>query len=538
VESVETYKVSEIKGPIFEAIAIFQGNKQIFQYKNKISGNKEVMEQIIHRNMTFIPDVNGKPFMLDEKKEREYESYRRFQLELELEKENKLLFDFKNEIDALIYQPRINWDEITEKIKDYFLQHNQVYTTREDENPEMWIYKEGIYIPEAKTYIKEFCENILRDKLTSQLCNKIIFKIEVKTYIEQKDFFKNEDINLIAVSNGILNIITKELNEFDPKYRFFNKLDIIYGPDKKGEVFNNFFKEIVVEKDISLIQELFGYCLYREYPIHKCFMFNGVGRNGKGTTLNLINTFLGINNVIDLTLKDMEHDTFTFCRLQNKMVNLSGDIDSSYVENTGTFKKLTGGDIITAKRKFKTDISFKNYAKMIFACNELPKFKDDSEGLKSRWILIDFPYRFIEPSKYDKLDPLDIIKNNIKKMDVNKCKNLTSPTNMTILLNWALEGLERLLKNMSFSEGNFENVFLIWEMKNNSCIKFVKQKCILDYGQSISVSEFKHKYGKYCQENKIKTESSKVIESTLEKKFGVFKNRTNTSIIFEGINVN
>jgi len=537
--------VSEVISPIFSLVALMEGNKPIFHYKNKITGDFKTYEQFLHKRTIYAPNLKAEKLELNKEDEISYEASRRAEAEWEdelklkrwLERKAANIIDLKNQIESLINQKNCDWDLVTQLIKEYFLENEHIYTTRDDENAEMWIYKEGIYIPEAKTYIREFCKDLLKQKLTAQQCNKVIFKIEVDTYIDQDEFFINKDIELVPVLNGVLNIKTKELLEFNPKYIFFNKLNMDYDPNIINDVFQEFFEEIVSIKDVPVIQELFGYCLFRNYKIHKSFMFNGYGCNGKGTTLNLLENFINVKNITDLTLKDMEQDNFTLIRLHNKMVNISGDIDDSFIECSGTFKKLTGNDTITAKRKFKTDVSFKNYAKMIFACNDLPKFKDNSDGQWRRWVLIDFPFKFVEPAKYDALEPIQAIKDNIKRMNVDKVENLTTTENMTALLNWALVGLDRILENGSLSEGNSQNVRDIWKMKNNTVIRFVNEKCVLEYGQSVALNDFKTEYGKFCQKNHIKTEKSKIITETLEQEFGIFPNRKNTGMMYDGINL-
>ena len=56
---------------------------------------------------------------------------------------------------------------------------------------------------------------------------------------------------------------------------------------------------------------------------------------------------------------------------------------------------------------------FENYAKVIFACNELPKVYDLSDGFWSRWMLFEFPYKFVKESEYNQLQ----IKGNCSLMD-------------------------------------------------------------------------------------------------------------------------
>src|SRR3989344_9695056 len=65
-------------------------------------------------------------------------------------------------------------------------------------------------------------------------------------------------------------------------------------------------------------------------------------------------------------------------------------------------KQLTGRDYISANRKFLPRILFVNYAKLIFAANERPSPKDDSQAFFARWVLLDFPYTFTSQEEIDK----------------------------------------------------------------------------------------------------------------------------------------
>ena len=77
-----------------------------------------------------------------------------------------------------------------------------IYTTRDDERSECWIYEEGIFKPEGKTYIKEYCRKELQELYEPLIVNKVIAKVEADTYIEQDDFFsrQNKYPNLMPVS--------------------------------------------------------------------------------------------------------------------------------------------------------------------------------------------------------------------------------------------------------------------------------------------------------------------------------------------------
>ena len=122
--------------------------------------------------------------------------------------------------------------DATELLCEYLEKHEHIYTTRDDIKAEVWIYREGIYVPNGKTYIKEFCREILGEAYTPHLANEVINKIETDNYIDAKEFFNSESVEEIPVQNGVLNIITSELKVFTPKKIFFNKLPIKYDSTK------------------------------------------------------------------------------------------------------------------------------------------------------------------------------------------------------------------------------------------------------------------------------------------------------------------
>ncbi|WP_159102813.1 DUF5906 domain-containing protein [Companilactobacillus paralimentarius] len=84
-----------------------------------------------------------------------------------------------------------------------------------------------------------------------------------------------------------------------------------------------------------------------------------------------------------------KQNRFNTAELFRKEVNMVADIDDEYIENTAILKNLTGGDSINAEFKGITGFHFRNYAKLLFSANSLPKFKDDTDGFASRLITID-----------------------------------------------------------------------------------------------------------------------------------------------------
>lgn len=404
----------------------------------------------------------------------------------------------------------------SEFLASEFMKLNRIYTIRSDKDPEMWIYRNGIYIADCRTYIKEYIRSILGRLYNIHFAQIVIEKIIADTYIDLVEFFKPEDINKVPVMNGILDIKNHTLEEFSPDYKFFYKLPITFDPLIQPSKIIQFFDDILVdEKDKLVLQELFGYLLYRDYRFEKALMFIGKGRNGKGKTLELMERFLGLANCANVTLQSLETNPFISSALFNKMANLAGDLPDKGLENTGRFKELTGHDFITADRKFQKPIEFRNFAKMIFSTNKLPKSYDTTDGFYDRWIIIDFPFKFVhEPTlEYH------------KQIDTEMIEKISTDKELSGLLNWALLGLKRLLTNNMFSVNtSTEQNKLKWQRTESSCKAFILDciECVYEKGVYITIPDFEKEYFKYCNEHNIQPEQKKAITENISEVGGSY----------------
>ncbi len=408
--------------------------------------------------------------------------------------------------------------EATEKIVDFILAKEYIYSIRHDTKTEVYIYKEGIYIPNALTYIIEYCRGILGLAFNKNISYLVICKIQADTFIDQEKFFEEENINLVCVKNGILNLTTKTLGDFSPTYRFFNKLPITYDKEKDCPNIKKFFTSLFKdEKEVDVIQEIFGFLLYRDYFLEKSFMFLGYGRNGKGKTLLLMKSFLGNNNVAEMPLDELEKDIFAIGELFKKHANLCGDLSKTALKHTGKFKKLTGRDLILAARKYFSRIQFINYAKMIFAANDLPITYDLSLAFFNRWIIIEFPYTFLTQKEINELEKDEL--ENVKLQDPNIIEKLISDDELSGLLNWGLEGLERIKEAKSFSYSpSTADTKEKWLRRSDSCNAFIMDCVEDDFESCIIKSEFKNRYKEYCKKHNLKISNDKAIKVALEQK--------------------
>ena len=414
----------------------------------------------------------------------------------------------------------------TELMVKWIMKNNYIHTTRDDENAEMWIYSKGIYVPEAKTFIIEEIRHVVGDAFSTHLANQVIMKIQADTFIEQEVFFEQENVDLIPVENGILNLKTRELIKFNPEYRFFNKIPIYYKPKTECKNIKTFLSEVLARpEDINIIQELFGYLLYDNHFIEKGVIFYGSGRNGKSKTVSLMKTFIGVENCTEVPLEDLERDMFSLGELFKKKANLCGDLNKTAVKNSGNFKKLVGRDLITAPRKFKTRVKFVNTAKMIFCANELPATYDVSPAFFNRWVIIDFPYQFLTEDEIEQFK--NKVPDHVKLRNTHIIDKLITRKELSGLLNFALDGLQRLFEKETFTDTETtDKIKERWMMRSSSimafCLKHIKES----EGKYITKKDFMKYYKIFCKSNKLSIVGDKMIKHILSTNLGVIDERT------------
>jgi len=354
----------------------------------------------------------------------------------------------KSEIKRILEIDRKRMKEIYMIVSDFFLRHYNFKTIEREERSECYVYNGGLYTQSAFTLVDRETRRMLEEAYSGHSPTAVMAHIKAQTYISEEDFCV-KDPELLPVQNGILNVRTRELIEYTPEYYFFKKLPVTYDPEAECWEIREFFDQVLPNpEDVLLLQQIFGYCLYRDYNIHKFFVFSGYGRNGKGVTLNILNKLLGVDNTTHHSLFALSDNRFMVSELFHKLANINADLPEGVIKDTGIIKELTGGDRISANRKFMPSISFKNFAKLIFSTNSMPQFHDTSEGWKRRWILIEFDERFLSKKEIKELPEEE--KKNVNIADPDLLDAITTDENMSGLLNWALDGLQTLFEDKGF----------------------------------------------------------------------------------------
>lgn len=229
------------------------------------------------------------------------------------------------------------------------------------------------------------------------------------------------------LGNCSLDSSTGELVEHSPDHLATLGSPVNYSQDARCPIFKRFLTELFEDPyTIDFIQEWFGYTLSNSHKANAFLIGVGSGANGKSTLFDVLAQLVGIQNVASAPLSNFNSE-FGLEPLIGRKLNLATESDVDAFK-TGKLKALTAGEDISVNRKNKQEITVTLPTKLVFLMNELPLLSDGSFGYARRLLILPFEKTFLA-----------------HEQDKDLPKKLTDELEGILL--WALEGLNRLLKN-------------------------------------------------------------------------------------------
>lgn len=328
--------------------------------------------------------------------------------------------------------------------------------------------------------------NCLDTKL--DIGNKTIMNFIKNGYLEairrlgRQKIPKQNNKEWIQYKNKIININTGETKIASPQYFVTNPIPWQIGLSENTPNLDRIFSEWVGEKYVRTLYEIIAYCTLPDYPLHRIFALIGSGSNGKSKFLQIIEKFIGPQNICSTDLHLLMKNRFESTKLYKKLVCFMGETNCKDLDDTMLLKRLTTDtDVIGFEFKGKEGFDDHNYAKLILASNSLPETVDKTDGFKRRWLIIEFNNKFSE-----KKDILRDIPDNEYESLANK----------------SIKILKFLLEKREFTnEGTVEERGQKYEDKSNPLQKFLKDIVIGDVNGNIPKFEFKQLFQAWQGEN-------------------------------------
>lgn len=334
------------------------------------------------------------------------------------------------------------------------------FANREDDDT-LYVYdsESGIYRENGESLIRQRAREGLKGAFARQEVGELAEHVRaVETYAVEE--FGGPDWH-IAVENGVLRIDrdgdAKLLNH-SPDFRFINQAGTKYDPEADCPRWNQYLEETVKsETHRKKLQEYAGYTLMHwALPEHKALFLVGPQASGKSTFADTIRELLGgSENVASMSPQQMT-DRFGTSELFGTWANIRNDIPPDTIEETGTFKEIVAGDPIKAEKKGKPLFHYRPTAKHIFSANQLPDAEEDDGAFYRRILLVPFP-------------------TTIPREERDKSLDAKLRDELPGILNWALEGLFRLLRQDGFTgDLTVRETAETWDKWGNTVDRFTK----------------------------------------------------------------
>lgn len=324
--------------------------------------------------------------------------------------------------------------ELTAWIAGKILDNNNAFAL--DGSGALYYWEGGRYQKGGEDYldkrVKEVldAENMTRE-FTAYRCGEVQHRIKTGA----PTLWEHPPQDRINLQNGVLNLETGELEEHDPEeWLSTRQLPIEYDPEAEGSAWEEVLSDWMPEDGgAELGFEWIASQIRPAFGRRKATYLKGGKSKGKSTLLrNLVDGVFGPAAVEHMTLQELDDDPFAKADLSGAAVNICADLPATKLEGTSVFKRITGGDRMSAQRKYEDRFNFTPHCHLIFSGNVPIRAPQAGAPFWDRWLVIPFEGTEFDPSSDDYIpdDELD--------------DRLQDPEELSALLNELLRVMERV----------------------------------------------------------------------------------------------
>lgn len=316
----------------------------------------------------------------------------------------------------------------------------------------------------------------------------------------------------IAFKNGIYDIEQSKLIGFDPNIIITNQIPHNYNSNADNDYASNVLNAWANNNPQIrlLLEEIIGVSMYRSNAISSCFIMVGSKDNGKSSFIHLLQYMLGNKNYSSVGLEDIE-TRFKNADIFGKLANLGDDIGDRYIPSTETFKKLVTGETVQFERKGQDPFDFKNYGKLIFNANTIPRIKDVTGAVIEKRITI-VPFNADFSNK--KGDPF--LDNKMKKAEF-----------MEFVIKLGIKGIQRVLMNKGFTSCDvIKKAKEKYVFDNDPVMQFIEE-IGKDNIYLHEVSPILNQYKAFCYKNGFKSDTAQYLNKGIKRLLGYDKLKRN-----------
>ena len=318
-----------------------------------------------------------------------------------------------------------------------------------------------------------------------------LFKQLLSDGIEEAPEPPKSEATLINLLNGTLEIVggTATLRAHRREDFLTYCLHYAYDPEAKAPLFSCYLDRVLPDKESQMvIQEFLGYAFTDHLKLERALVLYGSGGNGKSVLFEIVTAAFGKENIAHKSMGELcakgDRGNNHRAEVENKLINYSSEISPAGVD-IDVFKTIVSQDPVTARRLYKDVFTYRPRVKLIFNANKLPTETERTDAFFRRFIII--PFEVTIPKE---------------EIDVDLPKKIVSKE-LSGVLNWIIEGLQRIERQRRFTESQkAADALEAYKKESNSVAQFVDEYGIeKDANGFIPSEELYHTYSEFCNES-------------------------------------
>ena len=307
---------------------------------------------------------------------------------------------------------------------------------------------------------------------------------------------------LINLINGTYEISENSQTLRPPQREDFIKYQLPFEYDKNAKCpkFDKYIVRVLPDKDCrDVLSEYIGSIFAPKIKLEKSAILYGSGANGKSVLFEVVNAILGNENVCSYSLQNLtKYDSYQRAELSNKLLNYASEINGKL--EASIFKQLASGEPVEARQIYGKPFIMRDYGKLMFNCNELPREVEQTDAFFRRFIII--PFNQTIPDE---------------EQDFELSKKIIA-SELSGVFNWILDGLRRILVQRKFTRSD-----LVREQIDNFRLESDSVALFIDdagysttFENYIPLKEMYAEYKGFCYDNGYKACALRTVSARLK----------------------
>jgi putative DNA primase/helicase len=328
--------------------------------------------------------------------------------------------------------------------------------------------------------------------------------------------------NLLNTQSGMLDLETGILWPHDPSRNLTKITAAGYDETAQAPQFAAFLERIQPDPKMrEFLARLLGHALMGKVTEHILPIFHGVGANGKSTLVELVRKVLGdYAATVDpgLLIDRGETHPTGVADLFGLRLAITHETDSGRRLAEGTIKRLTGGDLVTARRMREDFWSFEPTHSLVMITNHAPVVTGTDEGIWRRLRIV--PFEVVIP---------------VEERDSDLPDRLYEERDG--VLRWLIEGYRAYLQHGLNEPDKVTEATKGYRNNSDMLGLFLDEKCYKGGGEHVSVrsKQLYDAWVAWCVVEGIKEPGTNKAFSTEIEKRGYDKKNDNRGAFWKGL---